>query len=59
MIKTDLSDGLTLVVPGHAERYEGPGVLFATTASGPIYLEGEPAALQRLANRINEKFPCD
>lgn len=54
-----LSDSITLVVPDGA--YEGGGIFFASTVGGSIYLEGEPAALRRLRDRLNQALgePCD
>ena len=58
MIKTELSDSLKVVATEDGEIYTGDGILLGTVAGAVVYLEGEPAALLRLADRINGQFKC-
>lgn len=52
------SDSITLVSAPAGAQYTGDGVFFTSALGSSIYLEGEPAALVRLRDRLNEKLQC-
>lgn len=58
MDKVILSDSLTLIAVGAGEIPPENAIFLSSAHGASVYIEGEPAALLRLANRINEKFKC-